>query len=150
LVDILTPNLTEAQVLAGFAPDASVEPQQVAHVLLDKGVKQIVMTLGEQGAMIVTSSSVTRIPAIQVTAVDTTGAGDAFNAGLATALALGASSDEAVRLAVVCGGFAVTKPGVIPSLPNPDDILRAYHEQGWVVPSWFEAKLHAVGTKSTQ
>ena len=150
LVDILTPNLTEARVLAGFAPDAASEPHQVAHALLDKGVKHIVMTLGEQGAMIVTSSSITRIPAIQVAPVDTTGAGDAFNAGLATALALGASVDDAVRLAVVCGGLAVTKHAVIPSLPYRDDILRTYNDHGWPVPSWFAAKPNAIGTKTTQ
>lgn len=150
LVDILTPNLTEARVLAGFAPDAAVEPQKIGDALLDMGVKQIVMTLGEEGAIIVTRSSVTSVPAIRATPVDTTGAGDAFNAGLATALALGASLHEAVGLAVVCGGLAVTQHAVIPSLPYRDAILRTYNEHSWPVPSWFSAKPHAVGTKTTQ
>jgi ribokinase len=150
LVDILTPNLTEAKVLAGFAPHAAVEPQTVAQALLDMGVKQIVITLGEAGAIIVTRSSITSIPAIRVTPVDTTGAGDAFNAGLATALALGASLHEAVRLAVVCGGLAVTRPAVIPSLPYPGAILRTYDDQSWPVPSWFSAKPHAVAKQNTR
>ncbi|MGZ4790216.1 MAG: ribokinase [Terriglobales bacterium] len=150
LVDILTPNLTEAKVLASLAPDAAAEPQEVARVLLDKGIKQIVMTLGERGAMIVSESSVANIPAIRVKPLDTTGAGDAFNAGLASALALGANLDDAVRFAVVCGGLAVTKHAVIPALPYRDHILRTYHEQGWSVPAWFSAKPQAVGTRITQ
>jgi ribokinase len=150
LVDILTPNLVEARVLAGYAPDAVIEPQEVARLLLDKGIKQIVMTLGEQGAMIITQSAITVVPAIQVTAVDTTGAGDAFNAGLATALVLGANLEEAVGMAIGCGGLAVTRHAVIPSLPNREEILRVYHEQGWPVPSWFAGKLKTVGTKMTR
>jgi ribokinase len=149
-VDLLTPNLTEAKVLAGLAPEAAGESEHVAKALLDKGVKQIVMTLGEQGAMIVTQSSVTRIPAIRVIAVDTTGAGDAFNAGLATALAFGAKLEEAVQFAVTCGGLAVTKHGVIPSLPYREDILRSYEQQGWSIPSGFPVNPQAVGTKGTR
>ena len=150
LVDILTPNLTEARVLAGSAPDAAAAPEEVARALLDQGVKQVVMTLGEQGAMIVSPSAITRIPAIPVSAVDTTGAGDAFNAGLATALALGAELEEAVRLAVVCGGLAVTKHAVIPSLPYQGDILRTYHDLGWPIPAWFSAKPRAFESTNTQ
>jgi ribokinase len=136
-------------VLAGFAPDASVDPQKVAHALLDNGVKQIVMTMGEQGALIVTGSSITRMPAIQVTAVDTTGAGDAFNAGLATALGFGSNLEEAVQFAIVCGGLAVTGSGVIPSLPHREDVMRIYGEQNWPCPSWFSAEPHAVKTQTT-
>jgi ribokinase len=147
LIDILTPNLTEARVLAGFAPDAAAEAEVVAHALLDKGVKQIVMTLGEHGALIVTPSSAIRIPAIPVNPVDTTGAGDAFNAGLATALAFGASLEQAVRMAVVCGGLAVTRHAVIPSLPYRDDVLRVYHDHGWIVPSWLSAPATRSGSE---
>jgi ribokinase len=150
LVDVLTPNLTEARVLAGFDPDAAVEAQEVARMLLDRGIKRIVMTLGEQGAIVVSESSMTRVPAIRVNAVDTTGAGDAFNAGLATALALGSEIEGAVRLAVICGGLAVTKHAVIPSLPHRDGVLRAYHEQGWPVPDWFTAAPQAAATKTTK
>ena len=136
LVDMLTPNETEAKVLAGMAPDANIGPEQVAHQLLDSGVKQVVMTLGEKGALIVTGSSCTHIPAHKMSAVDTTGAGDAFNAGLAVATAFGAPLEDAVRFAVVTGGLAVTRAGVIPSLPSRDEVLQFYRSQNIAPPEW--------------
>ena len=69
-------------------------------------------------------------------AVDTTGAGDAFNAGLAMALACGAGLEDAVRFAVVTGGLAVTREGVIPSLPDRDEVLRCYRQNGMNPPDW--------------
>jgi ribokinase len=101
LVDILTPNQTESKVLTGRSPDAAAEPETLARDLIRSGVKEVVMTLGENGALIVTANSSLHIPAIKVLANDTTGAGDSFNAGLALALACGARLEEAVRFAVV-------------------------------------------------
>jgi len=146
MVDVLTPNATEAKVLAGRSPNDNVRPEEVARELLHKGVKHTVMTLGEQGALVVTASSMTLIPAIEVRALDTTGAGDAFNAGLATALASGASLEDGVQFAVVCGGLAVTKEGVIPSLPYRDDILRAYRKQDRTIPRWLAGKAEIAET----
>jgi ribokinase len=139
LVDILTPNQSEAKVLAGLGPRADVESEEVARRLIRSGVKQVVMTLGENGALVVTEKSSTRVPAISVSAVDTTGAGDAFNAGLAIALACGANLAEAVPFAAVTGGLAVTKEGVIPSLPKRDEVLQFYRKQDLRPPNWFLA-----------
>ncbi|MGH9537410.1 MAG: ribokinase [Terriglobales bacterium] len=139
LIDVLTPNETEARVLAGCAPDAVIEPTEVARSLIQKGVKQVVMTLGERGALIVTASSSTHVPAVRMAAVDTTGAGDAFNAGLAVALASGVDLESAVRFAVVAGGLSVTREGVIPSLPSHGMVLQFYREQGLTLPSWLAA-----------
>ncbi len=136
LADVLTPNQTEAKVLTKRSPDAVAEPEAVARDLIRSGVKQVVMTLGENGALIVTASSSKHVPAIHVDAVDTTGAGDAFNAGLATALAWGQSLDSAVEFAVVTGGLAVRKEGVIPSLPRRDGVVQFYREHGRTVPNW--------------
>jgi len=138
-VDILTPNSVEAKVLAGHAPDADIVPEKVARQLIRSGVKQVVMTLGENGALIVTDSSATRVPAIKVKAADTTGAGDAFNAGLAMALACGETLEDAVRFAVVTGGLAVTREGVIPSLPHRDEVIAFYQQSGAVPPQWLSA-----------
>jgi ribokinase len=68
--------------------------------------------------------------------VDTTGAGDAFNAGLATALASGESLESAVEFAVVTGGMAVTKEGVIPSLPRRDEVVQFYQQRSLRLPEW--------------
>ncbi len=144
-VDILTPNAVEAKVLAGYAPDAAIAPEQVARGLIRGGVKQVVMTLGEKGALIVTGSTVTHIPAIHVTAADTTGAGDAFNAGLAVALACGESLEDAVRFAVVTGGLAVTKEGVIPSLPHRHEVLAFCRNSGPAPPHWLaDSAAHSI------
>ncbi len=139
LVDVLTPNEVEAKVLAGRSPDATIRPEEVAHELVRGGVKQVIMTLGEKGALIVTATSSRHIPAITVRAADTTGAGDAFNAGLAVALASGASLEAAVEVAVVAGGLAVTKEGAISSLPRCDEILQFYGRNGWTLPNWFSS-----------
>ncbi len=136
MVDVLTPNQTEAKVLTGRPPDLAVAPELMACELIRAGVKQIVMTLGEKGALIVTPTSSQHVPALAMQAVDTTGAGDAFNAGLATALASGESLESAVKFAVVTGGLAVTREGVIPSLPRREDVVRFYQQRVGKPPTW--------------
>lgn len=140
MVDVLTPNETEAKVLLGRRPDDPLEPEAVARELIGRGVKQVIVTLGERGALIVTPSSSTHIPAIQVLAVDTTGAGDSFNAGLAVALACGTNLEDAVRFAVVTGGLAVTQEGVIPSLPRREHVLQYFQQSRLTPPDWFSQK----------
>lgn len=142
LVDVLTPNQTEAKVLTGRNPEEPLAPQEVARDLLRAGVRNVVMTLGEEGALIVTQSSLKRVPAMRMTAVDTTGAGDAFNAGLATALASGQSLESAVEFAVITGGLAVTKEGVIPSLPKREDVMRFCESRGVIAPNPSNTRIH--------
>jgi ribokinase len=142
LVDILTPNQTEAKVLTGRSPDAAVEPEEVASDLIRAGVKQVVMTLGEKGALIVTASSSKHVPAVRMSAVDTTGAGDAFNAGLATALAFGEGLEAAVAFAVLTGGMAVTKEGVIPSLARREEVVQFYRQRDQKPPNWLRFDDH--------
>lgn len=139
LVDILTPNENEAKILAGHAPDAAVDAEAVGRELIRSGVKQVVMTLGEKGALLISASSRTHFPAVQVHAIETTGAGDAFNAGLATALAQGATIEQAVQFAVVIGAMAVTKEGVIPSLPRYHEVLEFYKLHSLPPPQWLSA-----------
>ena len=136
LVDVLTPNQSEAKVLIGEGPEAAMEPERVAQELLRRGVKQVVTTLGERGALIATANSCMHIPAIKVFARDTTGAGDSFNAGLAVALSCGEKLDDAVRFGVVTGGLAVTQEGVVPSLPTRNEVLQFYRQQGQKPPLW--------------
>lgn len=139
LIDILTPNLSEARVLAGHAPDAAIAPEAISRELIALGVRQVVITLGEAGALLVSASGTVHFPAISVEAADTTGAGDAFNAGLATALAHGNSIEDAVRFGVTIGAMAVTKEGVIPSLPSHEQVLQFHRQRSLAPPHWLSA-----------
>jgi ribokinase len=141
LVDVLTPNETEAKVLAGIRPETEANPEALVKDLQQRGVKQVVITLGEMGALIATESAIRRVPALRMNAVDTTGAGDAFNGGLATALAFGADLDEAVEFAIVTGGLAVTKEGVVPALPRRKEVQELCHQRGIALPKWFGAEI---------
>jgi len=146
-VDFLTPNESEAKVLAGYPPDAEVEPHVVAQDLIRSGVKHVVITLGQQGALLVNADSRTHFRTVQVQAVDTTGAGDAFNAGLAVALAHRSSIEEAVEFATFTGAMAVTKEGVIPSLPGLGEVLAFLSDHKMGAPEWL-CKIAATDTEA--
>ena len=113
LADYLTPNETELETLSGSAGDFA----GAARGLLTRDDQTAVVTLGAQGAQIVSGGESAVIPTYAVDVVDTTGAGDAFNAGLAVALAEGKALAEAVRFANAAAALSVTKPGAAPSAP---------------------------------
>jgi ribokinase len=124
LVDYLTPNEGEAAALAGMAatgPDAAAE---AARRLCARGVKQVIVTIGSQGALACDGKQALHFPAFPVTVVDTTGAGDAFNGGLATGLAAGGSLEQAIPLAGAAAALACTRPGAQSSLPARKDVER--------------------------
>jgi ribokinase len=137
-VDVLTPNQNEAQTLLGLDPAAKVNPAEMARALLRRGPKQVIVTLGENGAYIATTEFEKQVPGISVTAVDTTGAGDAFNAGLALSLAHGADLEAAVQFGMVAGGLAVTREGVVPALPRLTEVVARCKQLGFKIPSWAE------------
>jgi len=115
-VDYLTPNESELRILLGLPADDPRSSRELAAELRRRGVRNVVVTLGRQGALILTDDLDQMVPAVPVDVVDTTGAGDAFNSGFAVALAEGRDIVDAVRFGVVCGAIACTKLGVIPSL----------------------------------
>jgi ribokinase len=117
-VDYLTPNESELRILLGLPADDPRSSRELAGELRRRGVKNVVVTLGRTGALILTDELDVMVPAIAVDVVDTTGAGDAFNSGFAVALAEGRTIVDAVRFGVVCGGLACTALGVIPGLPH--------------------------------
>ena len=121
-VDILTPNQSETELLSGMQVGNDEEARNAAEVLrarmVDSATSAVVLTLGEQGALILTSRTSERIPALSVDAVDTTGAGDAFCGALATALASGETLGEAIAFANAAGAVAVTVIGATPSMPT--------------------------------
>ena len=106
LAPILTPNGGEAAALSG-----EDEPEAAASALAARTGAPVVVTIGAGGALLVSGDDVERVPAPAVEAVDTTGAGDAFNGALAAALAGGAALAEAVREAVAVAAESVRRPG---------------------------------------
>lgn len=116
-VTYLTPNETEAGILAGVNVESIDDAERAARIMLQKGVKHIIVTLGSKGALIVNAAGSLHIPGFPVQAVDTVAAGDSFNGALAWQLTLGKTLDEAVRFANAVGALTVGKEGAIPSLP---------------------------------
>jgi ribokinase len=119
LVDYLTPNETETEELTGIEVKTVEDARRAADRLLAMGVGKVVVTLGEQGALLHSADWSEHIPAVQAgTVVETTGAGDAFTGGLAAALSRATSPLEAVRFACAVAGISVTRPGTAPSMPT--------------------------------
>jgi ribokinase len=122
-VDVLTPNESELRILSGLAPDDPTGTLELAHRLQQRGARQLVVTRGRQGALVVTADGATHeVPGVPVGVVDTTGAGDAFTGALAVALAEKQPLLEAVRFATVAGALACTRLGVIPALPSRAEV----------------------------
>jgi len=111
-VDLLTPNQVELTLLTGYS-----DTMTAARQLLGLGVKQVVCKVGENGAWVIDREEAKHFPAFRIDVVDTTAAGDAFNAGLAVALEKGVTLDQAVTWANAAGALACTKFGAQPSLP---------------------------------
>ncbi len=127
-VDILTPNESELRILMGLSPDDLTPTPLLAERLQALGVGTVIVTMGGDGALVLTGGERQHVPGIKVDVVDTTGAGDAFNSGLAVALAEGRDLIEAVKFAGCCGALACTKLGVIPSLAYRAQVDRLYAE----------------------
>ena len=121
-VDILTPNQSETELLSGMQISNDEAAHNAAEALrarmVDAVTSVVVLTLGEQGALILTATASERIPAFPVDAVDTTGAGDAFCGALATTLANGETLPSAIAFANAAGAAAVTVIGATPSMPT--------------------------------
>ncbi len=122
LVDVWVPNEREAEGLTGIAVTDLESAEQAAKALLNRGAKSLVITLGANGALMVTPEVTRHFPAFPVQAVDATAAGDAFVAALTVRLAEGATLEEAVRFANAAGALACTKVGAQPSMPTRKEI----------------------------
>jgi ribokinase len=122
LVDHLIPNRTEAEVLS--QADASASPDTLLGALRERmGRGVIVLTLGGDGAIVDDGAGRHHLPSHPAPVVDTTGAGDAFSAGYAVAIAEGASARDAAAFAMGCGAFAVTRPEVLAGLPRRHEVM---------------------------
>ena len=120
LADILTPNETEAAILADMTP-SRLNPQQalaIAQRLRERKSRTVIVKLGDQGCLLVDDGGSELIPAPSVKAVDTTAAGDEFNAGLAVGLSEGLSLRDACRFANSAAALSVTRLGAQASAPS--------------------------------
>jgi ribokinase len=123
-VSILTPNETEAELLTGVKVTDETSCTRAADILLGKGIKTVIITLGARGSFVATASSSELISGFKVNPVDTTAAGDTFNGALAVALAEGSSMPDAVRFANAAGAISVTRMGAQPSAPKRSEIEK--------------------------
>lgn len=123
-VDIVTPNETEASILTGVEVTDLESAQVAAKILLLKGAKVAIITLGEKGVLIARDDEYEHVPAYTVNAVDTTAAGDAFTGALGACISSGMSLAEAVNHAMAAGALAVTTVGAQSSLPVLDDVKK--------------------------
>ena len=125
-VDYLTPNETEAKILLGLSPDdRSQDPADLAERLRSTGPRVVILTRGSDGCVVCGPSGVEEMPRYPVEAIDTVGAGDAFDGGLATALARGATIPEALRWATVTAALSTTSLGAVDGLPDRSQVAAA-------------------------
>ncbi len=124
LIDIITPNEVEAQALLGFAAGSPDDAARAAAELRARGTRSAIIKLGARGAFYDAPEGRGLMPPFSVTPVDTVAAGDAFNGGLAAALAEGRGFVDAVRWGAAAGALSVTRRGAIPSLPARPELDR--------------------------
>ncbi len=122
--DYVVPNQTELALLSGkkIKGKDTDSLEAAARVLLSRGAKNVIVTLGEKGAFIANRLSRNYVSSYKVKPVDTTGAGDAFIGGMAAALLNRKKLKDAVQYACACGALATTKFGAQPSLPSAQEV----------------------------
>lgn len=125
---LVTPNEVEAEELTGICVSDLESADKAAKVFKDKGVQNVVITLGSRGVYVNEDGKSEIVPAYKVNAIDTTGAGDAFNGGLLTALSEGKTIGEAARFANALAAISVQRIGTTPSMPTRAEIDKFLEE----------------------
>lgn len=129
MIDMITPNETEAQRLTGIAVNNDDDAARAAQALHDKGIATVIITLGSRGVWLSENGKGKLVPGFKVKAVDTIAAGDTFNGALVTALLEGRVMADAVRFAHAAAAIAVTRPGAQPSVPWREEIDTFLQQQ---------------------
>ncbi|MCR3955023.1 MAG: ribokinase [Gudongella sp.] len=134
LVDILTPNETELELLSGMDTSNIERVEAAGKHLIQKGVSRLIVTLGSQGSIHIGNNSIRLYPAYNVKAVDTTAAGDSYNAALAVSISKGESLEDSIKFATKVGAMTVTKHGAQTSLPLVEEVedFDAWYEKNKV------------------
>ncbi len=122
-VDYVTPNETEAEGFTGVKVETVEDCRRAAKRFLAMGVRHVIITLGVRGVYYFDGETELTVPALRVNAVNTTGAGDAFNGGFATALANGMDVENALKFATCTSAISVTREGAASSMPQRQEIL---------------------------
>ena len=128
-VTIVTPNEVEASILTGVKVVDEQSAAQAADWFFQRGVKKVVITMGGMGAYVADGTRAGLTPAFRVSAVDTTGAGDAYNGGFVTALSEGSDIFAAARFAAATAALSVQRMGTTPAMPTRaeiEDFLREH------------------------
>ena len=126
---LLTPNESETQLLTGLPITDIASAQKGAQLLLDKGVQNVIITLGAKGCVFANKNELKVYSAFEVNSSDTTAAGDVFNGALATALARGETFNQAIPFASAAAAISVTREGAQPSIPNAQEIQQFLFNQ---------------------
>ncbi|AAM23503.1 ribokinase [Caldanaerobacter subterraneus subsp. tengcongensis MB4] len=128
-VYILTPNETELAFLSKSKIETIEDIRKASKYLLDKGVQNVITTIGEKGSYFINKNTEKLFDAIKVTAVDTTAAGDSFTGALAFALSKGEKIEDAIRFATFVAALTVTKEGAQTSLPYKEEVEKFIKER---------------------
>lgn len=121
-IDFIKPNETEAAILTGIEVNDKASAEKAAHWLVDKGTKNVVITLGKQGTVLVKDGQTQLFEPPKVNAIDTTGAGDVFSGGFMAALSKGEGIEDAIIFANHAAALSVTKFGVIEAIPTLQEV----------------------------
>lgn len=125
LVDIITPNETEAEAITGIEVTDSASAKLAAQMMHQLGLKTVIITLGKQGAYVSSEEFCGLLPGCEVDAIDTVAAGDTFNGALMVALSEGYTIDAAVKFAHRAATIAVTRAGAQRSIPYRHELAIA-------------------------
>ena len=135
LTDIIIPNETEARSITNIKVENEETAKKAAEKFLNKGIKYVIITLGDKGAVFVSKHQSIFIPAYKVTAVDTTAAGDGFIGALVTKLVINSEEDvmfkaltKAIKFANKVSSLIVQKQGAQTSLPTMEDVIKSFEE----------------------
>ena len=121
-VDLLTPNETELEIISGVSIETEEDIQKAAQIMIEKGVKELIVTLGSKGSLYINKEKSMFKKAYKVEAVDTTAAGDSYTGALAVALSQDKNIVDAMDFASKVGALSVLKEGAQSSLPTLEDV----------------------------
>ena len=121
-VDLLTPNETELEIISGVSIETEEDIQKAAQIMIEKGVKELIVTLGSKGSLYINKEKSMFKKAYKVEAVDTTAAGDSYTGALAVALSQDKNIEDAMDFASKVGALSVLIEGAQSSLPTLEDV----------------------------